>query len=133
MKRASLKVTANSSSVAASDLTDRLLKNDSPKAATKPGPRAPRRPKVKTAGAPRPAGEPTPRAESPPPPVSPVSESQAVLTDALNQSQVALEALTRAALAEPSRYDLALRYRLDALAHHLGQVRDFVYASKKGG
>lgn len=133
MKRASLKVTANSSSVAASDLTDRLLKNDSPKAAPQPGKRATRRPKVKTAGAPRPVGEPALRTESPPPPVSPVSESQAVLTDALNQSQAALEALKRAALAEPSRYELALRYRLDALAHHLQQVRDFVYASKRGG
>jgi hypothetical protein len=45
---------------------------------------------------------------------------------ALAQSGAALAALRQAASQSPARYDIALRFRLDALAHHLQQVAEFV-------
>jgi hypothetical protein len=45
---------------------------------------------------------------------------------ALAAADSATEALRQAAREAPARYDVALHYRLDALAHHLQQVREFV-------
>jgi hypothetical protein len=45
---------------------------------------------------------------------------------ALRQSRRAVEALRAARHAAPARYEVALRYRLDALAHHLTQITEFV-------
>ena len=45
---------------------------------------------------------------------------------ALAAADQAAQALQEAGRSAPARYELALRYRLDALAHHLQQVREFV-------
>ena len=127
MKRASLTIPPKTQKRDAPDLTDRLLERDSALKAEKM-PRAKPTPKKRETPRAR-----APRAEPLPPPVSPSPKPIDELADALQQSQAALEALQRAALAEPSRYDLAVRYRLDALAHHLRQVSEFVHASKRGG
>jgi hypothetical protein len=48
------------------------------------------------------------------------------MAQALAQARAATEALQGAARAAPARYELALRYRLEALAHHVQQVAEFV-------
>jgi len=107
MKRARLTVAPAPPKAEAADLTDRLLARES-----KPKPRTMKR-----------ARKPNP---------SPLSSSQSVdspspalLESALVQSRAALVALREASSHSPSRYDVALRYRLDALAHHLQQVAEF--------
>jgi hypothetical protein len=47
---------------------------------------------------------------------------------ALEQAAAAALALRRAAGDAPARYEVALGYRLDALAHHLQQVAEFIAA-----
>jgi hypothetical protein len=117
MKRASLK-TAKVPLVSSTslDVTDRILKTEPtlshlsvPAAKAKPAPalkRASRTPKT-------PAGT----ASSTPPDL---------LAQALSQTSSALAALQNARASAPAQYDLAIRYRLDALAHHLQQVTDFI-------
>jgi hypothetical protein len=133
MKRARLTVAPQTKKTEAPDLTDRLLEKDAavsgeptPRPARSPVKRAAARPKVKTVETPPPASAAFPTG-------SPVQQKPDALAEALAQSNVALTALRAAALAEPGRYDLALRYRLDALAHHLRQVSEFVQASKQRG
>lgn len=48
------------------------------------------------------------------------------LAKALLQAEKAVGALISAADSAPAKFDLAIRYRLDALAHHLEQVADFI-------
>ena len=63
---------------------------------------------------------------------SPESNSSAASVDeALTQSRAAVAALKAAAGQAPARYDVALRYRLDALAHHLQQVTEFVESARR--
>jgi len=152
MKRASLTVLPKTQKAETPDLTDRLLDRDSPARPAKPSgaARKPAKPAAARPEAKKPAPKPRkPKripATSPPPssePISPadksvpsVDQTSDPLDDALAQSQAALAGLKAAALAEPGRYDLALRYRLDALAHHLRQVAEFVETSvrrQRGG
>ena len=143
MKRASLTTVPKAQKTAAPDLTDRLLERDpaqkpakpvaarpqarppAPKSAKTAKPRRPRAPKSGSISlSDREASVPSVEKEPDP------------LEHALVQSHAALAALQSAALAEPGRYDLALRYRLDALAHHLTQVTQFVETSvrkQRGG
>jgi hypothetical protein len=44
-------------------------------------------------------------------------------------AQNAVEALQVAGRSEPARYEVALRFRLDSLAHHIQQVKDYVAAT----
>jgi hypothetical protein len=118
MKRASLssaKVPVISST--SLDVTDRLLKTDEDKIApTKPRP--------------SPASKRSPRAARPAPPNAPVVVAPVPKPDpvslALAQTELALTALRKARIESPAQYDVAVRYRLDALAHHLQQVSDFI-------
>jgi len=48
------------------------------------------------------------------------------LKKALAEADRAVAALVAAAGIAPARYDLAVRYRLDALVHHLRQVAEFM-------
>ena len=141
MKRASLTTVPKAQKTAAPDLTDRLLERAPAQKPAKPAaarPQArppapksaktakPRRPRVPKSGSISLSDKSVPSVEKEPDP----------LEHALVQSQAALAALQSAALAEPGRYDLALRYRLDALAHHLTQVTQFVETSvrkQRGG
>jgi hypothetical protein len=66
-----------------------------------------------------------------PSPVSLPDQIPEPLRQALSQSEKALAAPVEAASGAPSRYDLAVRYRLDALAHHLKQVADFIASRGK--
>jgi hypothetical protein len=50
----------------------------------------------------------------------------ATLKRALSLAEEAVAALAAAAAEAPARLDLAVRYRLDALAHHLRQVAEFM-------
>ena len=132
MKRASLSITPPAQKTEALDLTDRLLDRES---SAKPA-------RAKTAAA-RPKAKPAPKASTPKRPRAPKSSSSVpsvqsvasvdtsvdpvdTVDQALAQSSEALAALTAAAHEAPARYHLALRYRLDALAHHLRQVAEFV-------
>jgi hypothetical protein len=45
---------------------------------------------------------------------------------ALAAADTAVQALQDAGRSAPARYELTVRYRLDALAHHVRQVREFV-------
>jgi hypothetical protein len=44
----------------------------------------------------------------------------------MQQAHEAAQALRAAARGVPARYELALRYRLEALAHHVQQVAEFL-------
>ncbi|MBI3764870.1 MAG: hypothetical protein HY260_23770 [Chloroflexi bacterium] len=66
---------------------------------------------------------PTPQ---PPSGVSVPAETPAALKHALIETHNAIAALIAAAGTAPAQYDLAVRYRLDALAHHLQQVAEFI-------
>jgi hypothetical protein len=73
-----------------------------------------------------------PRAGRKPPEAGPeVSHSVAApaassLESALAAAEAATAALRQAGREAPARYDVALHYRLDSLAHHLQQVKEFV-------
>jgi hypothetical protein len=58
-------------------------------------------------------------------------EAPAELKGALALAEQAVAALVAAAGAAPARHNLAVRYRLDALAHHFRQVAEFLTA--RGG
>jgi hypothetical protein len=79
---------------------------------------------------PAPPGTPGPALQQPAPAALPEDTPEA-LRQALAETEKALGALVAAAQAAPVRYDLAVRYRLDALRHHLQQVSQFV-ASRRG-
>jgi len=157
-KRASLRVdhVPVSGLHAGSDVTDRLLDRESPPAAAKPAltppPPTPDRARQKAeadsvrnrsvhgeeplAYIPyRSIPEPTP---APPPGPQPSAPSIVVssiapkpLAEAVAKTEAAIVALQSAAHTAPAQYDLALRYRLDALAHHLEQVAEFVVGRAK--
>jgi hypothetical protein len=113
MKRATLTaVPASTPASNSGDLTDRLLNRESGQGATPPAPKAPR---------------PRRAAPSPAKPALAAIETDSVGA-ALVAAQSAVEALKTAARAEPARYEVALRFRLDSLAHHVEQVKDYVAA-----
>lgn len=58
------------------------------------------------------------------------ADAPAPLKEAVAEAAKAVAALIAAADSAPAKYDLALRYRLDALAHHLRQVAEFIAAGK---
>jgi len=135
MKRASLssaKVPVISST--SLDVTDRLLKTDAEDKI------APTRPKPSSVSKPSPASKPSPVPKRSPrvtkptptsaPAIAPLEVAPAPQPDpvsqALAQTELALTALRQARTESPAQYDLAVRYRLDALAHHLQQVSDFI-------
>lgn len=134
MKRASLAIAPVTRKDAAPDLTDRILARTPaaparPKTARRPGARPAAKTPVRTAvPAPR-AASPASRAATRRGPALPAASATVSLPKALASSQAAVEALTAAAHSSPARYDLALRYRLDSLAHHLRQVAEFVAAA----
>ena len=130
MKRASLVVVPATKKAAAPDLTDRILartprRSHPPRRASAKRPAAAPKPKASAPlptllrPAPRPAPAVTPRAAG----------RSTVLAAALAQTQAAVEALAQAAHAAPARYEIGLRYRLDALAHHLRQVAEYVQSA----
>ena len=132
MKRASLK-TAKVPIVAFAnhDVTDRLLKTDGDLASRTP--KSSDTPKRRARSA---SSSPTAHDSRPTSPslVASRHASRDHLTTgqpdplalALAQTHAALSALNAARVAAPARYDLAVRYRLDALAHHLEQVTQFI-------
>lgn len=132
MKRASLSALPPRPPPEPADLTDRLLAREGLPAA-EPGanaqapvptpaaaPKAPARKRARPAKAASPAA---PGAASPTDP----------LQHALTQAQAAAEALRAAGRAAPARYEVALGYRLDALAHHVQQVAEFIAARVRPG
>ncbi|MBM4422846.1 MAG: hypothetical protein FJ030_05570 [Chloroflexi bacterium] len=145
MKRASLKTAKVpvAPSPASEDVTDRLLNRGGTPPRKRGGdvaPKASRPQKKEIKKMTEPHDEPLPYVpyrpvpeESPAPPPGPglppmtnASESVEPMADAVEKTRAAVEALQIAGRAAPARYDLAVRYRLDALAHHLQQVADFV-------
>ena len=129
MKRATLSaIPASTPASAGGDLTDRLLNRESAQAgdAAAARPPAPARATAKTA---------RPRAQRPNAiPAKPAKSTQSApksdaLGQALQSAQQAVEALQAAGRAEPARYEVALRFRLDSLAHHIQQVKDYVAAT----
>jgi len=121
MKRATLTaIPAATPATAAGDLTDRLLNREpvQANAAAKAGRARPSQPQPRTS-------RPHPRAAEP----APVAAKSDSLGQALAAAQQAVEALQAAGRSEPARYEVALRFRLDSLAHHLQQVKDYVAAT----
>ena len=127
------------------DLTDRLLQREesiakpAPKATKPKSPRAAKSQSAAPAPSARPAAdlpeftpyrtvEPKPEAVRGPTPEAPgVRVPKAVsLKDALSETEQAIAALVAAAESDPAKYNLAVRYRLDALVHHLKQVAEFI-------
>ena len=143
MKRASLKTakvpitTSNTR-----DVTDRLLKEDELAPSKVKPPRKKLRPQKAVNPASPTADEPLPyipyhtlpdqSPTSPPGPqprtlqLTDLSKADKAMANALQQTKAAVEALQIAGRSAPAQYDLAIRYRLDALAHHLEQVAEFV-------
>ena len=125
MKRATLSAIPPSAHASTSgDLTDRLLNRE-------PAP-------TNGVSGPKPlAAKTTPKGARPAtnrPALRPAkTKAEAVQTDTLGQAlqsaQQAVEALQSAARSEPARYEVALRFRLDSLAHHVQQVKDYVAAA----
>ncbi len=116
MKRATLIAYPTTPAAPPADLTDRLLASQPEAASAKRErkPAAARRANRQTA-----APAPEPSASAP---------AASALDEALAAVESASEALRQASQQAPARYDVALHYRLDALAHHLQQVREFVTA-----
>jgi hypothetical protein len=115
MKRATLTaVPASAPASDAGDLTDRLLNRESSQGSAPPAPKAQRsrRPGQRPAG-----------------PKEAADAETDTLGAALQAAQSAVEALKAAALAEPARYEVAVRFRLDSLAHHVEQVKDYLAAT----
>jgi hypothetical protein len=115
MKRASLNVVPPPAKTEAPDLTDRLLAGEAQPATADAS-----SPKRRPPAAPSPALEPEANPK--------VLQEPDALAEALRQSQLAAEALDHAARQAPARYQLGVRVRLDALAHHVRQVAAFVAA-----
>lgn len=123
MKRATLSAYPSSLPAQPTDLTDRLLAGEDADSAAPPVKR--RRGQSRAGRASRTT---QPAARPPEKPVLPQTpnEHPASLAAALAAADLAAEALNQAGREAPARYDVALRYRLDALAHHLQQVKEFV-------
>jgi hypothetical protein len=130
MKRASLTVPPAKPKAEATDFTDRLLPRE--------GMPAPKRSSRKGGSETRPDAS---RLKAKPAPRAPKSSStstsvQAVakqpvdtpVDEALAQSRAALTALHMAANDVPARYEIAIRVRLDVLAHHIQQVTEYLEA-----
>ena len=129
MKRASLTAYPTTPPAEPVDLTDRLLENERDHAApAKPATRA----GAKSAKSRRGEARAKPDQQNPGPGLVTEGAAQAngqsasSLPGALSAVEVATEALRHAAQDAPARYDVALRYRLDALAYHLQQVKEVV-------
>ena len=119
MKRATLTAYPTNPPSEPADLTDRLLQREE---VSSSAPRARGLREPPRANQTRPKTKP-----APPPTASSVSAPAATrLQMALAAADSATEALRQAAREAPARYDVALHYRLDALAHHLLQVKEFV-------
>ena len=117
MKRATLTAYPTTAAQPA-DLTDRLLAGES----GQPGPARPRRARKRATAAPAERQA----APTPPAPNDSPAAPAAGLESALAAVEAATAALRQAGQEAPARYDVALRFRLDALAHHLQQIREFV-------
>jgi len=130
MKRATLTAYSTNPPAQPADLTDRLLAQESAQAAAAPSKRRPRARRSALAAPSAPASEAAlpehPPAHSSPDNVTHDNPPDESLTAALAAADAAAEALRKAARDAPARYDVALRYRLDALAYHLQQVKEFV-------
>jgi hypothetical protein len=137
MKRARLTAVPVKPATEPPDLTDRLLETGG--SSDKAPSRSPASTKAKPAarastkasrrpGADVPA-EATPQVQAAA--GSSATEATDELEHALRQAQAAAEALQRAARGGQARYELGMRYRLDALAHHLRQVAEFVALSRQ--
>jgi len=131
MKRASLTAPPAKPKTEAPDLTDRLLPREgmpAPKRSSRKG-ESETRPDAS-----RPKAKPAPRAPQSHPLSSstPTSSSDSSVSDkALAQSRAALAALKAAANDVPARYDVAIRFRLDALAHHIRQVAEYLESAAR--
>jgi hypothetical protein len=127
MKRASLSALPPRPPAEPADLTDRLLAREGLPADEPVTPSAP----VPPAEALRPA-QPPARKRARPAKAAPAAAEPATPADplqhALAQAAAAEQALRDAGRAAPARYEVALRYRLDALAHHVQQVAEFITA-----
>ena len=119
MKRATLTAYPTTKPSQPTDLTDRLLENED----RHPPPAKRQRRQLRAS---RPASEPGPSARPVPEPLPTAPPAASSLEKALSAADSAAEALRQAAREAPARYDVALRYRIDALAHHLQQVKEFV-------
>jgi hypothetical protein len=129
MKRATLTTYPTTLPSEPADLTDRLLQREDD-ASGAPAARRRRRRTQDSQGQPDLHLAPLPGA-LPPSPTAPAASSTSAATGletALAAADSAAEALRQAAREAPARYDVALHYRLDALAHHLQQVKEFVAA-----
>ena len=116
MKRATLTAYPTTPTASPADLTDRLLAGQPAPAGAKERrqpPAAQRASRKPAAAGPEPSG-------------TAVALAASSLESALTAVETATEALRQASREAPARYDVALRFRLDALAHHLQQVREFV-------
>jgi len=145
MKRASLKtakvpITSSDNK----DVTDRILqdaeptppkvkppqKNPQPQKAAKPASTVAADPLAFVPYRPIPESPPapTPGPEPQAPNIPKLSQTGKALADALQKTKTAIESLQTASRSAPAQYDLAIRYRLNALAHHLEQVAEFIIA-----
>ena len=121
MKRATLSAYPTTTPSEPTDLTDRLLEHEHGHSAPPASKRQRGRPRAS-----QPASEPGPAARLVPKPEPTATPAASSLETALAAADSAAEALRQAAREAPARYDVALRYRMDALAHHLRQVKEFV-------
>ncbi len=125
MKRATLTaIPASAPANTAGDLTDRLLNREPVQSNAASGAKAPG-----PAKAPPTSARPRARRAQPRPAESGAAPAEAdALGQALQAAQNAVEALQLAGRTDPARYEVALRFRLDSLAHHVQQVKDYVAA-----
>jgi hypothetical protein len=124
MKRATLTAYPTTPPSEPADLTDRLLEREDGQTAASAR-MSPKRRRAQPR--PRPAlVEPGAEAPQVPAPETRASQASSSLEAALAGADSAADALRQASREAPARYDVALRYRLDALAHHLQQVKEFV-------
>jgi hypothetical protein len=149
VKRARITQSPAANTVRGADVTDRLLGGPSQaksRAARQSSPTAKRSRAKKSAQSapasdlptytpyrtvePRPPVTPGPALQTPEPLETP-SDTPEALRRALLDTEKALAALVAAAQATPARHDLAVRYRLDALRHHLRQVSEFIASRRE--
>jgi len=139
MKRASLTVPPAKPKTEAPDLTDRLLsrgETPAPKRTSRKGGSETRPDASRPLAKPAPAA---PRASKLPPSPSAPASVQSVTREAVDTSvdkalahcHEALAALKAAANDVPARYDVAIRFRLDALAHHIRQVAEYLASAAR--
>jgi hypothetical protein len=133
VKRASLSALPARPRAEPEDLTDRLLDREVASPAQAPVPEeaaaaAPptATPEVAPTPAPKRATRARVRAAEQAQPAPEAGPAELSISAALQQASDAADALKQAARGEPARYELALRYRLEALAHHVQQVAEFI-------